>query len=112
MKAFVLGLVLAGCTAATASPVVTQTGSSPAGTFSAGLASVPVGVVTSFQVGAQSAMAVTASVDDPTVAAVAPTPRDGEFVLIGVSVGQTTVHLFVDGRDASDIAVGVTPRAP
>ena len=112
MRAALLALALTGCTAATASPVVTQTGSSPAGSFSAGLATVPVGVVMSFQVSTQSTTAVTATVDDPTIATVAPTPRDGEFVLVGLSVGQTTVHLFVDGRDASDVAVGVTPRAP
>jgi hypothetical protein len=103
---------LIGCTAPGAAPVVAQTGSSPAGTFSPGLATVPVGIVMSIQVSAASSRAVTATIDDPTVATVAPTTRDGEFVIVGTAVGQTTVHLFVDDSDASDLTVEVTPRAP
>lgn len=100
--------VAAGCSA---SPKVTleSIGTSPAGSFSPGLASVPQGIVVGFQVNANSATAVTAAIDDPTVASVAPTTQAAHFVVIGLSPGQTTLHVFVNNQEATELPVQVTP---
>jgi hypothetical protein len=87
-------------------------GASPAGSFSPGLAEVPEGIVLGFQVNANTSAAVTAVIDDPTVATVASTTSFAQFVLIGLASGQTTVRVFVDNQEAADLPVQVTSPAP
>jgi hypothetical protein len=107
-----LGLVGPACSPSSAVATVGPIGSSPGASISGGLAVVPVGVVQGFQVSAQSTMAVTATIDDPTVAVLAPATGDGQFVLIGTAVGQTVVHVFVNDTDSTDVQVQVNPMAP
>ena len=99
--------------ACTASPSVTlePDGTSPAGSFSPGLVSVPVGIVLGFHVTANSSAAVTAAIDDPSVATLAPRTQASEFVIIGLVTGQTTLHVFVDSREATQLPVQVTGLA-
>jgi hypothetical protein len=115
MRAHLLVLVaalsLVGCTTSPATTIA-SVGQSPAGSISPGLASVPVGVVIGLQVKADSAAVVTTAVDDTTVATVAPTTESSEFVLIGMAIGQTTLHVFVNNQEALQLPVQVTAPAP
>ena len=115
MRAFlsVVAIAFAGAacspsTAVTIEPV----GQSPGGTLAAGLASVPVGVVLGLHVTAKSSAVVTAAVDDPTLASVAPTTQPTELVVIGMATGETTLRVFVDNRESIDLPVQVGPPAP
>lgn len=107
-----LGLLGPACAPSSAVATVGPIGSSPGASISGGLAVVPVGVVQGFQVSAQSRMAITSTIDDPTVAVLAPATGDGQFVLVGAAAGQTVVHVFVDDTDAIDLQVQVNPMAP
>jgi Pilus formation protein N terminal region len=100
--------------ACSTSPAVTlqSVGQSPAGSLSPGLASVPVGIVLGFRVTTSSSAVVTAAVDDPSVAAVAPTTQASEFVIIGLATGQTTLHVFVNNGEVTELPVEVTASAP
>jgi hypothetical protein len=109
--ALVGALAVSGC-GASSEVTVTSVGQSPAGSLSPGLASVPVGIVLGFQVKADSAAVVTAAVDDSTLAMVAPTTQTSEFVIIGVATGQTTLHVFVNNQEATELPVQVTATAP
>jgi len=109
-----LPLLAFACAACSPSTAVTieAVGQSPGGTLSSGLASVPVGVVLGLHVTAKSSAVVTAAVDDPTLATVAPTTQATELVIIGMAMGQTTLRVFVDNRESVDLTVQVTPPAP
>lgn len=108
---FVAALVGAACS--TTPPVTIQSvGQSPAGSLSPGLASVPIGIVLGFRVTANSSAVVTAAIDDPSLATVAPTTQASEFVIIGLATGQTTLHVFVDNGEVTELPVEVTPSAP
>jgi Flp pilus assembly secretin CpaC len=103
--------LVAGCStqpAVTLEPV----GQSPAGSLSHGLDSVPVGIVLGFRVTANSSAVVTEAIDDPSTATVAPTTQASEFVIIGQAMGQTTLHVFVDNKEAMELPVQVTAPAP
>ena len=100
------------CAPSSANATIGAAGSSPGASISGGLATVPVGIVLGFQANAQTATAVTATIDDPTIAVLAPATGDGQFVLIGTAVGQTVVHVFVNDTDATDLQVQVNPMAP
>jgi hypothetical protein len=108
-------VAVAVCAANSAcSSVATQlspVGDSPGASFTASAATVPVGVVVGFSATSESSMPVTASVDDTTIATVAPTVKSGTFVLVGLATGQTTLHVFVNDADAVDVAVQVLPTA-
>jgi hypothetical protein len=116
MRAGALGLLAcmlaSACAPSSAVATIGASGSSPGASISGGLATVPVGIVLGFQANAQSTTAVTATVDDPSIAVLAPATGDGQFVLIGTAVGQTVVHVFVNDTDATDLQVQVTPMAP
>jgi hypothetical protein len=112
LLAFILLSALPACTPSSAVATIGATGSSPGASISGGLATVPVGIVLGFQASAQSTTAVTATIDDPTIAVLAPATGDGQFVLIGTAVGQTVVHVFVNDTDATDLQVQVNPMAP
>jgi hypothetical protein len=113
LLSMVLATVLsgAGCSPSTA-VTIDPVGQSPGGNLSSGLASVPVGVVLGLQVTTKSSAVVTAAVDDPTRAIVAPTTQPTELVIIGLATGQTTLRVFVDNRESIDLPVQVTPSAP
>jgi hypothetical protein len=100
-----------GCSPSTA-VTIQSVGQSPGGSLSSGLASVPVGVVLGLQVTTKSSAVVTAAVDDPTRALVAPTTQPTELVLVGMATGQTTLRVFVDNHEAVDLPVQVMPPAP
>jgi putative type II/III system pilus formation protein len=106
--------LLAGCstTPAVTLQSVGQPPSGPSGPVSTGLDSVPVGIVLGFRVTANSSAVVTEAIDDPSVATVAPTTQTAEFVVIGEAIGQTTLHVFVDNREAMELPVQVTASAP
>jgi Pilus formation protein N terminal region len=106
-----LTVAAAGCSPSTA-VAIEGVGQSPGASVSSGQASLPVGVVLGFQVTARSSAVVTASVDDPTLATVAPTTQATEFVVIGLATGETTLHVFVDNQDSIDMPVQVTGPAP
>jgi hypothetical protein len=110
LLALVGAFVGAGCST---TPAVTlqSVGQSPAGSLSPGLASVPVGIVLGFRVTANSATVVTAAIDDPSLATVAPTTQASEFVIIGLATGQTTLHVFVDNGEVTELPVQVTTSA-
>jgi hypothetical protein len=103
-------IAVAGCSA---SPKVTlaAVGSSPGAAFSSGGATVPVGVVLGFGVTVESSTAVTAAVDDPTLVTVAPTVNGAEFVLIGLATGQTTLRVYVNDEDQTDLSVQIVGTA-
>ncbi len=107
----VAALACGGCST---SPAVTlqSVGQSPAGSLSPGLASVPVGIVLGFRVTSSSSAVVTAAIDDPSVATVAPTTQASEFVIIGLATGQTTLHVFVNNGEVTELPVEVTTSAP
>ena len=109
----VLAAALLGAACSTTPRVTLQAtgGASPAGSFSPGLAEVPEGIVLGFRVNANTSAAVTAVIDDPTVATVAPTTSFAQFVLVGLASGQTTVHVFVDNQEAAELPVQVTSPA-
>ena len=109
--ALAIGMIAAGCST-TPKATLESIGTPPAGSFSPGGASVPQGVVTGFQVNASGTTAVTASVDDPTVATVAPTTQASQFVLVGLSPGQTTLRVYVNDQESAELPVQVTPQAP
>ncbi len=104
-------LVGAGCST---TPVATlqPVGQSPAGSVSPGFASVPVGIVLGFRVTANSSAVVTAALDDTTLATVAPTTQSSEFVIIGLATGQTTLHVYVNNSEWTELPVQVTQSAP
>jgi hypothetical protein len=56
-------------------------------------------------------MPVTAVVDDPTIATVAPTVKGATFVLIGLAMGETTLRVFVNDADSVDVPVQVVSAA-
>jgi len=97
-----------GCGAAPG-VAIQSVGESPAGSVSPGLISVPIGIVLAFQATTDGSTPVTASIDDPAVALFAPTTQTSKFVVVGLSQGQTTLHVFVGGTQATQIAVQVTP---
>jgi hypothetical protein len=106
--------LLSGCST---TPAVTlqsigQAPSGPSGPVSTGLGSLPVGIVLGFRVTANSSAVVTEAADDPSVATVAPTTQTSEFVVIGQAIGQTTLHVFVDDKEAMELPVQVTAPAP
>jgi hypothetical protein len=102
--------IAAGCSP---SPKVTLSalGTSPGASFASGGATVPVGVVLGFGVTVETSTAVTAAVDDPTLATVAPTVNGSQFVLIGLATGQTTLHIYVNDQDTTDLSVQVVGTA-
>jgi hypothetical protein len=108
--AVVIALLGAACTT---TPTVTlqANGSSPAGSFSGGLAQVPEGIVLGFKVNANTSAAVTATIDDTSVASVVPTTTFSQFVIIGLVAGQTNVHVFVADQEAAAFEVQVTSPA-
>ena len=86
-------------------------GTSPGATLTQGLATVPVGVVLGFAVGLEGSTPATAAVDDPTLATVAPAVQGSEFVLIGLATGQTTLHIYVNNQEATELPVQVIASA-
>jgi hypothetical protein len=113
LPSVVLAIALAGSACSPSTAVTIQAvGQSPGGNLSSGLASVPVGVVLGLQVTAKSSSVVTAAVDDPALATVAPTTQPTELVVIGLAPGQTTLRVFVDNNESIDLPVQVTPPAP
>ena len=86
-------------------------GGSPAGSVSPGLVSVPVGIVLAVRATGTTSDVITTSIDDPTVATVAPTTQTSEFVVIGLAQGQTTLHVFAGSSEATEVIVQVTPPA-
>jgi hypothetical protein len=109
-----LGRVLLVAPGCGPSPAVTiaPVGESPAGSLTSGAASVPIGIVLGFAVKADASAVVTAAVDDEALATVAPTTQSTEFVMVGLATGQTTLHVFVNGQEAAQLSVQVTPAAP
>ena len=103
-----VGMVATGCSPST---TISSVGSSPAGSVSPGLISVPVGVVLGFEAQSDTSGVVTASIDDPTAATVTATTEASKFVVIGLAQGQTTIHVFAGGHETNRIAVEVTPVA-
>jgi Pilus formation protein N terminal region len=110
IASMIAAFVAAGCSTA---PKVTlaAAGTSPAGSFTPGLATIPVGIVLGFDVNDESATPVTAAVDDPTVATVAPTLKGSQFVLVGVAPGQTTLRVFVNDQESTELPVQVIGAA-
>jgi hypothetical protein len=108
--ALVASFVTAGCST---SPKVTlaAAGTSPAGSFTPALATIPVGIVLGFDVNNQNATPVTVAVDDPTVATVAPTLKGSQFVLVGRATGQTTLRVFVNDQESTELPVQVIGAA-
>jgi hypothetical protein len=109
--AALVGVVAAGCSTSSA-VTLAPVGTSPAGSFSSGLASVPAGVVLGFKVTNASAQAVTATSDDPTIALVAPATQQGEFVIVGVAAGTTTLRVYANDQQAESLPIVVGPSAP
>jgi hypothetical protein len=105
-----VALAATGCST---SPNVTlkPLGTSPGATLTQGLATVPVGVVLGFAVALDSASPATAAVDDPTLATVAPAVQGSEFVLIGLATGQTTLHVYVNNQEATELPVQIVASA-
>jgi Pilus formation protein N terminal region len=105
-----LASLAAGCSTPR-NVTLTAAGSSPAGSFTPGLATIPVGVVLGFDTHVESSTPVTASVDDPSVATVAPTTQGSQFVLIGLVAGQTTLHVYVNDQESTELPVQVIAPA-
>jgi hypothetical protein len=106
-------LVLLGTACSDSSRVTLEAvGTSPGATLSTASASVPVGVVLGFHVTSDAAMAVTATVDDTTIATVTPTIQTSEFLLVGLATGQTTLHVFVGDQPAIEVPVQVASAVP
>jgi len=103
-------LAATGCSTS-ANATLKPLGTSPGATLTQGLATVPVGVVLGFAVGLEGSTPVTAAVDDPTLATVAPAVQASEFVLIGLATGQTTLHIYVNGQEATELTVQVVGSA-
>ena len=101
---------VAGCSPST-KVALSAVGTSPGASFSTGGATVPVGVVVGFSVTVETSTAVTAAVDDPTLVTVAPTVNGSQFVLIGLATGETTLHVYVNDQDATDLSVQVVGTA-
>ena len=109
----VLAVALSGTACSTSTAVtLAGVGQSPGASVSSGLATVPIGVVLGFRVTTQSSAVVTAAVDDTTLATVAPTTQGNEFVVIGLAMGQTTLHVFVNSGESLELPVQVVGPAP
>lgn len=99
-----------GCTTSTRVQL-TAAGTSPAGSFTPGLVTIPVGIVLGFDANVESSTPVTAAVDDPTVASIAPTMQASQFVLVGLATGQTTLRVYVNNQEATELPVQVIASA-
>lgn len=89
--------------------------SPPVGEFTPVLASLPVGVVVEFSTqiqGGDQNGAVSAAIDDGTRASVTATTTPGQFVLVGLAAGKTTLRLRVNGVEASYVPVEVSVQRP
>jgi len=107
----VFAVAVAGCSTSSAA-TLESVGQSPGASFSPGLASMPVGIVLGLRLTGSSSAVVTAAVDDPTVATVAPTTQASEFVLIGLAAGQTVLHVFVNDQESTELPIQVTASTP
>jgi Pilus formation protein N terminal region len=105
-----VALAATGCSTSP-SATLKPLGTSPGATLTQGLATVPVGVVLGFAVGLEGSTPATAAVDDPTLATVAPAVQGSEFVLIGLATGQTTLHIYVNNQEATELPVQVVASA-
>ena len=99
-----------GCTTSTRVEL-TAVGTSPAGSFTPGLATIPVGIVLGFDTNVESSTPATAAVDDPTVASIAPTLKASQFVLVGLATGQTTLRVFMNNQETTELPVQVIASA-
>jgi hypothetical protein len=109
LAVFAATVAIAACSNTTTT--LEEVGGSPAGSVSPGLVSVPVGIVLALRATGSSAEVITTSIDDPSVATVAPTTQTSEFVVIGLAQGQTTLHVFAGSGEATEAIVQVTPQA-
>jgi hypothetical protein len=60
---------------------------------------------------AQDAGTATVAAGDPSIALVAPMTTPGKFVVVGLAVGSTPLHVLVDGRKARAILSGQGPSS-
>lgn len=116
-RALLLAMVLALAAAACSdkpSATLSESAPSPLGGFTPQLASVPIGVVVGFsaQVNGGSNDGVSASVDDDTRVTVTPTTTPGQFVLVGLAAGRTTLHVGVKGTETNTVPVEVSAQPP
>jgi hypothetical protein len=87
----------------------------PVGRFTASLASVPVGVAVAFRAqiqGGDQSGALTAALDDAARASLKTTTTAGQFLLVGLAPGKTTLRVSVDGTEASTVPVEVFNQTP
>jgi hypothetical protein len=110
---FALFTALVGPACGPSDMIVSKAGSAPLGAFDTTLASVPMGIVVGFSArvaGAKNVDGVSAAVDDPTIVSLKPTTVSGQYVLIGLSPGRTTLHVRAKGARTADIPVEVSEQ--
>jgi hypothetical protein len=109
---FALATATAACGRSNSDPSLLAIGTPPAGSFDLAEATIPVGIVMGFAAKASDTDVVTAGVDDPTIATVAPATQAQEFAIIGTAPGTTTLRVYAGGSQIAQIPVTVTPPAP
>jgi hypothetical protein len=89
-------------------------GSEPLGSFDPTLALVPVGIVVGFTAqvkgSANETAALVATVDDNSKAYVLGATNGGQFMLVGLSPGQTTLHIWLNDVETNTVPVDVTAQ--